>query len=161
MKLLTDAGEYGLRAVLWLAQRPGQAQKVREIAEGTRAAPGYLVKVLQVLAKAGILSAQRGSQGGFTLERDPATLTVLEVINAIDPIERIRTCPLGLEAHGACLCPMHRRIDDALALIEQSFGSSTIADLMEPAAAAGVDGRPGLCSALTVNGTTNANQKGG
>jgi len=130
MKLLSDATEYGLRAVVWLAQHPGEAQKVREIAEGTHATPGYLIKVLQALARVGILSAQRGSHGGFTLERDPATLSVLEVVNAIDPIERIHTCPLGLESHGECLCPMHKRIDDAIAAIEQSFGESTIADLL-------------------------------
>ena len=143
MRLLSDATEYGLRAVVWLAQRPGQAQKVRQIAEGTRAAPGYLIKVLQALAKAGILSAQRGSTGGFRLERNPADMSVLEVINAIDPIERIRTCPLGLESHGACLCPMHRRIDDAMAFIEQSFGESTIEDLLnEPSRSVA------LCDAL-------------
>lgn len=130
MKLLSDATEYGLRAVVWLAQRPGEAQKVREIADGTHATPGYLIKVLQALAKVGILSAQRGSHGGFTLERDPAELSVLEVVNAIDPIERIHTCPLGLESHGECLCPMHKRIDDAMAAIERSFGESTIADLL-------------------------------
>jgi len=130
MKLLSDATEYGLRAVVWLAQHPGEAQKVREIAEGTHATPGYLIKVLQALTRVGILSAQRGSHGGFTLERDPATLSVLEVVNAIDPIERIHTCPLGLESHGECLCPMHKRIDDAIAAIEQSFGESTIADLL-------------------------------
>lgn len=130
MKLLSDASEYGLRAVVWLAQRPGQAQKVREIADGTHATPGYLIKVLQALAKVGILSAQRGSSGGFRLERDPATLSVLDVLNAIDPIQRIHSCPLGLEAHGERLCPMHKRIDDAMAAIEQSFGESTIADLL-------------------------------
>lgn len=130
MKLLSDATEYGLRAVVWLAQHPGQAQKVREIAEGTHATPGYLIKVLQALAKIGILSAQRGSSGGFRLKRDPSTLSVLDIINAIDPIERIHTCPLGLEAHGKCLCPMHKRIDDAMAAIEQNFGESTIDDLL-------------------------------
>jgi len=146
MKLLSDATEYGLRAVVWLAQHPGHAQKVREIAEGTRATPGYLIKVLQSLAKAGILSAQRGSSGGFRLERDPATLSVLDVINVIDPIERIHTCPLGLETHGECLCPMHKRIDDAMSAIEQSFGESTIQDLLnEPTTS-----HP-LCEALSNN----------
>ncbi|MGP1346106.1 MAG: RrF2 family transcriptional regulator [Phycisphaerales bacterium] len=148
MKLLSDACEYGLRAVLWLAQRPGQAQKVREIAEGTKAAPGYLVKVLQSLTKAGILSAQRGSLGGFTLLRNPAELTVLDIINAIDPIERIETCPLGIEAHGECLCPMHKRIDDAFGLIEASFANSRIAELMERRTAS-----DSLCAGLTLNGT--------
>ena len=130
MKLLPEACEYALRAVIWLAQRPGQPQKVRQIAEATHSAPGYLVKVLQALARAEILSAQRGSHGGFTLIRDPAGLSALEVIDAIDPIERIRRCPLGLEAHADCLCPMHQRIDDALATIEASFRDSTIQDLL-------------------------------
>lgn len=155
MRLLSDAGEYGLRAVVWLAQRPGQPWKVREIAAGTRAAPGYLVKVLQSLARAGILSAQRGSQGGFRLERDPSALTVLEVINAIDPIERIETCPLGIEEHGEALCPMHRRIDDAMAMIERSFAQSTIEDLMrEPSAS-----RP-MCGGLTGGCARGARSEG-
>lgn len=144
MKLLSDASEYALRAVVYLAQRPGKAQKTREIAEGTRSAPGYLLKVLQSLSKAGVLSAQRGSLGGFTLERDPASLTVLEIINAVDPIERIHSCPLGIESHGVNLCPMHRRIDDAMGSIEASFGSSTIQDLLtEP-----TQSQP-LCPALS------------
>jgi len=152
MKLLSDASEYALRAVVWLAQRPGEPQKVREIAEGTHAAPGYLVKVLQSLTKAGLLSAQRGSHGGFTLRRDPSELTALEVINAVDPVERIKICPLGLEAHGDCLCPMHQRIDDALALIEKSFGASTITELITGPSRS----RP-LCNALTVNGAAHEN----
>ncbi len=143
MKLLSDACEYGLRAVVWLAQNPGGARKTREIADGTHAAQGYLVKVLQDLTRAGILAAQRGSHGGFTLVRDPADLPVLDILNAIDPLQRIHTCPLGLESHGRFLCPMHQRIDDAVAAIEAGFGASTIADLLnEPARS-----RP-LCEAL-------------
>lgn len=130
MKLLSDACEYGLRAVVWMAQRPAEPQKVKEIAEATKSAPGYLVKVLQELTKAGILSARRGSQGGFTLQRDPQTLTVLEVINAIDPIERITRCPLGLAEHGTQLCLLHRRVDDALQMIEETFGDTTIAQIV-------------------------------
>ena len=89
MKLLSDASEYALRAVVWLAQHPREPKKVRDIAVGTYAAPGYLVKVLQGLAKAGILSAQRGIHGGFTLVRDPAGLSVWEVVNAVDPVEQL------------------------------------------------------------------------
>jgi Rrf2 family protein len=144
MRLLSDAVEYGVRSVIWLAQQPDKTCKVREIAEGIRAAPGYLVKVLQALAKAGLISAQRGSQGGFRLERDPAHLTVLEVISAIDPIERIRKCPLGLESHADSLCPMHRQVDDALALIERGFAQTTVADLLKSRASS----RP--CTALRV-----------
>jgi DNA-binding IscR family transcriptional regulator len=58
---------------------------------------------------------------------DPKQLTVLEVVSAVDPIRRIYTCPLGL--HGENLCPLHRKLDDAAKLIEETFGETTIADL--------------------------------
>jgi Rrf2 family protein len=132
MKLLSEACDYGLRAVIWMAQRPeSEPQKVKDIAEGIRAAPGYLIKVLQELAKAGILSARRGSQGGFTLQSDPAKLTALDVINAIDPFERIESCPLQLEAHTGGLCTMHRCVDEAMAKIEETFERTTIRDAIE------------------------------
>lgn len=130
MRLLSDASEYALRAVIWLAQEAAEPKKVRDIAEATHAAPGYLVKVLQSLAKVGILSAQRGTRGGFVLIRDPAQLSVFDVISAVDPVERIQRCPLHLDSHGERLCPMHQRIDQALATVEAGFRESTIADLL-------------------------------
>ncbi len=133
MKLLSEASEYGLRAVVWMAQCPSEPQKVKDIANQIKAAPGYLVKVLQELTKAGILSARRGSQGGFTLEADPADLTALDVINAIDPFERIKTCPLLLDGHARELCPVHRRIDDAMAQIEDNFRRLSIQEVIEHA----------------------------
>lgn len=131
MRLLSEAGEYGLRAVVWMAQRPPQPQKVKVIAEQIKAAPGYLIKVLQELAKHGILSARRGSQGGYLLEQNPAELTVLDVLSAIDPIERIPSCPLATAAHGTGLCPVHRHVDAAIALLESHFQDLTIQDLVE------------------------------
>lgn len=130
MKLLSDASEYALRAVVWLAQQPGTPFKLREIAEGTRAAPGYLIKALQSLARAGILHTQRGNTGGFTLIKDPEELLILEIINAVDPIQRIHSCPLGLASHGSTLCPLHKQIDEAMEVIEQRFGTTTIADIL-------------------------------
>ena len=131
MKLLSEACEYGLRAVVWLAQqRSEEPHKVKQIADEIHAAPGYLVKVLQDLAKAGILAGRRGSHGGFTLLSDPATLTALDVINAIDPLERITSCPLQLDAHQTQLCPIHRQIDDAMATIEDLFRRLTIQEVI-------------------------------
>jgi Rrf2 family nitric oxide-sensitive transcriptional repressor len=133
MKLLSEACEYGLRAVVWMAQCPGEPQKVKGIAEEIKAAPGYLVKVLQALTKAGILSARRGSNGGFTLKSDPSELTALDIINAIDPLERITTCPLDLDSHATSLCPIHRGIDDAMGMIEDGFGQLTIREVIADA----------------------------
>ena len=76
---------------------------------------------MQSLGRAGVVQSRRGIGGGMTLVKAPAELTLLEVVGAVEPIKRIRTCPLGLAAHGARLCPLHERLDDALAMVEEAF----------------------------------------
>jgi DNA-binding IscR family transcriptional regulator len=66
----------------------------------------------------------------MTLTKTPRELTILEVVNAVEPIQRIRTCPLGIPMHGARLCPLHRRVDYALALVEKAFGETTLAEVL-------------------------------
>jgi len=51
-------------------------------------------------------------------------------VNAVDPITRIRKCPLGNPAH-LLLCPLHRRMDDALAMVERTFEKTTLAEVLE------------------------------
>lgn len=68
--------------------------------------------------------------GGMALVKTPEELTILEVVNAVEPIGRIRTCPLDLAAHGTHLCPLHKRLDSALAMVEEAFGSTTLAEVL-------------------------------
>jgi Rrf2 family nitric oxide-sensitive transcriptional repressor len=135
--------EYALRAVSYLAVEHDRPRTVHQIAEATQVPPDYLSKVLQELSRLGLVRSQRGLYGGFTLVREPPRLTVLEVVRAVSPLQRIEDCPLHREGHGpGRLCPLHRLLDDASAYIERSFGSATIADLVRP------DGEPrvlGLC----------------
>jgi Rrf2 family protein len=133
--VLSRTIEYALRAAVWLASRPDTAQTTRQVAAATKVPTGYLSKVLQLLAEAGLVNSQRGLGGGFVLARPAGKITVLDVMNAVDPIERIHSCPLKLKAHERGLCLLHRKLDDALALIETTFRESTLADLQaDPAA---------------------------
>lgn len=127
---VSQTAEYALRAVVWLAQRPGEPQTTQQLADGTQVSVSYLPKVLQPLGRAGILTSQRGINGGYSLDRDPDDLTVLEVVNCVDPIQRIKRCPLRLESHSGRLCPLHRMLDDSIAATEKQFGSMTIASLL-------------------------------
>jgi DNA-binding IscR family transcriptional regulator len=77
-----------------------------------------------------VVRSQRGSGGGVSLVKAPADLSILEVVNAVDPIRRIQECPLGLAAHGVRLCPLHKRVDSALALVEEAFRSTTLAEVL-------------------------------
>ena len=127
--MISQTAEYALRAIVFLAGQD-EPQTTQQIAEVTRVPAGYLSKVLQNLAREGLVHSQRGLHGGFTLTKPPKRLTVWEVIDAVDPIQRIRSCPLGLKSHGANLCPMHRRLDDAMADVEKAFRRSTVAELL-------------------------------
>ena len=62
--------------------------------------------------------------------KSAADLTVLEVVNAVEPIVRIAECPLGLAAHGVRLCPLHKRLDQAYEQVEKAFQSTTLAEIL-------------------------------
>jgi Rrf2 family nitric oxide-sensitive transcriptional repressor len=128
--MLSQTVEYALRAVVFLAYQAPAARTTDQIATATLVPKAYLSKVLQSLARSGVVHSQRGIGGGMTLVKTPAELTILEVVNAVEPIGRIHTCPLGLKSHGVNLCPLHRRVDNALATVEQAFASSTLAEVI-------------------------------
>jgi Rrf2 family protein len=128
--VISQTVEYALRAVAHLAQQSPAACTTEQIAAVTRVPRAYLSKVLQALVRGGVVHSQRGIGGGMTLTKPPSELTILEVVNAVEPIRRIRSCPLGLASHGVHLCPLHRRLDDALAMVEGAFASSTLAEIL-------------------------------
>ena len=127
---MSQTVEYALRAVVHLANEAPEGRTTEQIATATRVPRAYLSKVIQGLARGGIVHSQRGLGGGITLTKAPEELTILEVVNAVEPLQRIRTCPLELAAHGVRLCPLHRRLDNALALVEEALGSSTLAEIL-------------------------------
>jgi Rrf2 family protein len=133
--MISQTAEYALRAVVCLAGEGGSPLTTRVIADRTQVPAGYLAKVLQGLGKAGLVESQRGLKGGFVLARALDEITVLDVINAVDPVKRIEVCPLGLVKHGVRLCPLHRRLDEAINTVRSAFERTTIQELLnEPSA---------------------------
>ncbi len=129
--MLSQTAEYAMRAVIYLADQAPAPQTNGQISAATKVPNHYLSKVLQHLGKAQLLHAQRGLGGGFTLAADPDKLTLLDVLNAVEPIRRIHSCPLEIAAHGVNLCPLHRRLDDTMAAVEKSLGSATITQIIK------------------------------
>jgi Rrf2 family transcriptional regulator, nitric oxide-sensitive transcriptional repressor len=88
---------------------------------------------MQELARHELVHSQRGLGGGFTLARLPADISVYDVVQAVDPInpiKRIHQYPLGKSEHAGNLCPLHRRLDEAAAAVEQSFRCSKILEMV-------------------------------
>lgn len=146
--IISQSAEYALRAAVLLSRAEGSSMTAQQLADSSRIPPDYLSKILQALRKAGLLTSQRGVNGGFVLAKEPRRTTVLEVVNALDPIERILSCPLKLTEHGTKLCPLHRKLDDAIATVEKAFGGTSLAQL-SPADIPGAN----VCSQLAPSGT--------
>ena len=129
--MISQTAEYALRAVVCLARSPRERRwTVHDIHSTTDVPEGYLSKVMQQLARAGIVRSQRGRAGGFHLARPVDDLSVLDVINAVDPFQRIRHCPLGLPEHEHELCALHRRVDLEMARVERAFDETSFAELL-------------------------------
>ncbi|MEQ8849409.1 Rrf2 family transcriptional regulator [Botrimarina sp.] len=145
--MLSQTVEYALRTVVHLAANAPDSCTTAQLSDATRAPAAYLSKVIQALVRAGLLQSQRGAGGGVALAVSPQELTILDVVNAVDPIGRIESCPLGIASHGKRLCPLHRRLDGALAAVETAFASTTLAEVLaEPTDS------PPLCEGLVAPG---------
>jgi Rrf2 family nitric oxide-sensitive transcriptional repressor len=128
--MFSQTVEYALRAVVHLADQAPASRTTDQIATATLVPKAYLSKVLQGLCQANIVHSRRGLGGGMTLTKSASELTILDVVNAVELIGRIRECPLGLTAHGVRLCPLHKRLDNALALVEKAFRQTTLAEIL-------------------------------
>jgi Rrf2 family protein len=128
--MLPKTSEYALRAVACLAGDPEQPLSADSLASQTKVPRRYLHKVLQDLVKAGLVQSRSGPGGGYSLAEPADTISILDVVNAVAPLERIRHCPLGLPSHTR-LCPLHKELDRAYAATEAAFARVTIGELLQ------------------------------
>ena len=106
---LTRAAEYGILALLYLASQP--MEKVCFIGEisAARGVPDkYLAKILQTLARGGILKSHRGAKGGFSLARLPEEINLKQIIECIEGPTALNICLVGPDTcQHTGGCPVH------------------------------------------------------
>lgn len=127
--MLTKTAEYALRAIACLVGDSGEPFRADTVAEKTKVPRRYLNKVLKDLVEAGLVVSRPGPGGGYCLARSPDEISILDVVNAVAPLERIRHCPLGLPSHTS-LCPLHKELDNAYAATEAAFSNVTIGQVL-------------------------------
>jgi Rrf2 family protein len=103
----------------------------REIAERREIPPRFLEQLFVALRRGGVVSAVRGARGGFVLERDPASITVLEVVEALEGSLETSVCDSerssGCAKSAACAAaPIWAR---ATAALRDVFATTTLAEL--------------------------------
>lgn len=130
---LSQTAEYALRAMIVLAERPDRLWATEELAEVAKVPPGYLAKVLQDLGRAKLVRSKRGRGGGFCLREAPEQTNLLRIVQAVQAVERIETCPLDLPQHRDRLCPLHARMDEFAELMLQALDETTLRHLLDQA----------------------------
>ena len=152
--ILSTTAEYALRIMVVLAAADEQPTTSERVAAQAGVPADYTVKVLQMLARAKLVRAQRGRGGGFRLEVEPDEITLLDVVSAIDPIERMTTCPLDRPLTDGHLCRLHHQLDELVARVRDMLKDVTLAKLVARG------GQPPLCPPVSLtasNGTTSTN----
>src|SRR5512146_2898257 len=130
---LSNTADYALRAVVMLAQTSGAGVlHADEIARATGTPRNYMAKVLNALAKAGVVSSARGPAGGFVLAAAPETITLAQVIEIFDQPHRHTRCLLG---NGPCCetnpCTAHRTWDTVMLRRREPLLGTRISDLIQ------------------------------
>ena len=128
--MLSKTAEYALRAVVFMGGRQGQPASADLLSEKTKTPRRYLHRVLQALVAADLVQSRSGPGGGYELGLATNKISILDVVNAVSPIERINACPLGLKSHTK-LCPLHKELDKAYAATEAAFKRVTIKKLLD------------------------------
>jgi Rrf2 family iron-sulfur cluster assembly transcriptional regulator len=143
---VTRAGEYGVLGLLCLARRPfGQVVMIEEVSREEAIPRSFLAKIFQSLARAGLVRSIRGTRGGFALARQPAAISTLEVIEAIEGRIAFQRC---LQAPAECPhvggCPLCGLFEQAQTQVKEVFSRTTLAGLMASRGPGVRRGRPGL-----------------
>lgn len=123
MLRLTKKADYGLMALKYLAERSadpgsGTAMSAKDIAQAYHIPPPLLAKILQTLARAGVLVSHAGTNGGYALAKPAGEISAFEVIRAIDGPLFITSC---ITIHGACDLAGHCTIKEPLQKVNDSI----------------------------------------
>jgi Rrf2 family transcriptional regulator, cysteine metabolism repressor len=114
---ITSKSPYAVLALTELGRSAGSAPvPIGELARRRDVPVQFLEQLFAVLRRAGILSSQRGVKGGYRFAREPALVSVLEVVELLDG-------PLGRDAQGI--------FSDAAEALRQVLAHTTIADIIE------------------------------
>jgi len=106
---ITRQADYAIRAVLYLSGlNPQQRAATSFIAETQGIPPSFLAKIISQLSIAGLIHTSRGAKGGVTLAKDPANISLLDVVVAIDGPVALNECTINPQnCPQVGNCPMH------------------------------------------------------
>lgn len=131
--MLTRAGDYALRSMVYLAKQPeGKITILSEIAEKQDVPKNFLAKILQVLAKAGLVKSHQGVNGGYSIGIPLDSIDLKKIIETVEGPIFLNRC---LVREGECerdvVCPLHGIWVDAQEKLMEVLTKTTLADVIQ------------------------------
>jgi Rrf2 family protein len=122
--MFSQTVEYALRAMVQLAADPSGSATTKDIAAKAKVPSAYLAKVLQSMPRGGLIHARRGVGGGITLAKPAGKISLLEIIEAMEPLKRTP----GPKAASAA--QLQKSMDAAVSELRATFAAETLADVV-------------------------------
>ncbi len=130
--MFTNSSKYALKAVLYLALHSNDQQKimVKDLCEKINVPKAYLSKLLQDLARHEVVSSSKGPKGGFYLNEQNMTMSVLDIVHIIDGRKKTESCLLSLEDCSKDKpCPLHVLVSRSRNEMLNSLKDKSVKDL--------------------------------
>ena len=122
--MFSQTVEYALRAMVQLAADSSGAATTKDIAAKAKVPSAYLAKVLQSMRRGGLIHSRRGVGGGVTLAKPAGKITLLDVIDAVEPLKRTPGKKVPAAAQ------LQKAMDTAVDQLRSKFASESLADML-------------------------------
>ena len=131
MAFFSKACEYGIQATLYIATRDDRRIGIKEIASELHIPVHFRAKILQALSEKNVLTSFKGVHGGFTLQRDPSRIFIINIVEAIDGLDFFDKCILGFPGCGTGKpCPVHDHWGEVREGIRSMLSNDSLAHLL-------------------------------
>lgn len=131
---LAEYTDYTLRVLMYCAAHPGQLVTIGDLAQQHSVSKNHLMKVVNDLARQGVLKTTRGRGGGLQLLKDPAAIRIGDIIRAAETDFRLVEC-FDARTNLCTLTPTCRLkgiLGSALQAYFQELDRATLADIVDP-----------------------------
>lgn len=133
--MLSHTCKTAIKAVIYLSSKSAQGEKtgIKETAEQINASEHTVGKILQTLARQGLINSAKGPSGGFFITEDQQEQPISNIVETIEGKQIFKECGLGLsQCNASHPCPIHDDYKIARDLIENLFRQKKVKDLCDP-----------------------------
>ncbi len=128
---ISMAAEYAVRCVLFLSKNYGRVVPRREVAKAMDIPEQFLVKIAHDLSRAGIITILQGRKGGYRLNRDPGSVTVLDVLEVFTGRIALNLCVKNPEfCKNSRNCPLREVWVEATDILRKKLGEVTFQNIL-------------------------------